>query len=342
MTFTEAAIPIFGSSPARVLKQLLTLPMLAFIPIHPTSFTVKRTAEVSTQLLISQTLQGKQFVTDNIAPGPRIWTFEGYIKGIPYLELSSWFMPSLTAQKLVLDRAHLSRLPVLFRTDEGEIVQVFIRSLTFNKTPDTMNALQVSADVQEINYLNIVTNAANVTATEKAFTLSVPELGTAQGVGLLIGALLATNFITIGPLELEALLADKQNPNGVSTVSSDLQYLKFLPAYKLTKPFTVEKFVITTADTTSENIIFTVTTKKRILKFSLSFVKRSGEKKPATWGGTVEDTKITETAKNLIIIPNTLLLPEDTKYSLIFESASNTVALDGLPKLNGFIIEWAV
>ena len=194
MRLVGSSVPIgdiTGASALRLARNLLTLPALAFVPIHPVSFRTVREAEVSSQLLISQEAGGKEFVTDNTAPGPRFWTIDGYISGIPYVELSCWFMPSLLLQKLVIDTAHKSRKPVIFRTTDGEIVNVLIRKNEFIEEADNMNTVHIQAIVQEINNLT-VKSSVDTGSTDEAAKSSMPSTGTLMGVALAAGLAGAT------------------------------------------------------------------------------------------------------------------------------------------------------
>lgn len=170
------------------LKQLLSLPLLGYIPIFSDSFIVERSAEISTQMLISNELDGgKQFVTDNIAPMPRVWTVKGYLRGIPYVELSHWFMPSLLVQKLFLETQYLSRRALMFRTVDGELVDVLIKRLSFINSPDNASTVQLEFTVQELNVLTILSSVVGSQMNNSQPVIgSVPgkvgDIGQAQSV----------------------------------------------------------------------------------------------------------------------------------------------------------------
>lgn len=194
MRLVGSSVPIgdiTGASALRLARNLLTLPALAFIPIHPSDFTTTREAEISTQLLISQEVGGKEYITDNIAPGPRYWKINGYISGIPYAELTNWFMPSLLLQKLVIDTAYKSRKPVIFRTTDGEVVNVLIKQCVFIEEADNMNTVKISALVQEYNFLT-VKSSVNTSGTDEAAGLSTPKSGFISGLALAGGLAAAT------------------------------------------------------------------------------------------------------------------------------------------------------
>ena len=170
----------------QLLRKLLTLPTLAYVPIHLESFINEKEAEVSTQLLISQAIGGKEFVTDNIAPGPRIWTIKGYLKGIPYIEIFNYFMPSLLAQKIILDFAYNSRKPIPFKTTDGEVLDVLIKKRTYIEEPDNMNSVKIELVLQELNYLSVASSIAGA-VTEQAGKKSLFKTASANGAALSFG-----------------------------------------------------------------------------------------------------------------------------------------------------------
>ena len=71
-------------------------------------------------------------MNDNVAPGPRVWTIEGYIGGIPG-ELTSLFMPSLILFRDILDTAFFSRQIVPFVDTEFKSHDVMIAKFSYRK-----------------------------------------------------------------------------------------------------------------------------------------------------------------------------------------------------------------
>ena len=138
----------------RALLEALSNPSLCYVPIYSSEFQRERVAEISTSMIMSQAEGKKQFVTDNTAPHPRVWTMTGYLRSlIPYLERSLLFKPTILLQKFVLDQAMISGEPVPFKTNEGEIVDVLISRLVMVDTPQSQSSVKIMATVQEIPYL---------------------------------------------------------------------------------------------------------------------------------------------------------------------------------------------
>lgn len=132
----------------------LNQPSLCYIPIQSEAITMKRTADIGTTMLIAQTNQAKEYVTDNSAPRPRVWTGNGYITPlVPILENGLVIKPSIQVQQAILEAAADSRQPVKFKTDNGEVVDVLIQDLQITSTPKSSNVRVISYTVQEVKIL---------------------------------------------------------------------------------------------------------------------------------------------------------------------------------------------
>ena len=143
-----------GANGARLIIEALANPSLSFVPLYAEMVDCTREAAISTSMIMSQSEGKKQFVTDNIAPYPRVWTVSGYLKSLmPYLENTLFFKPTILLQKYVLDTAMTSRKTVPFKTVDGEIVDVLVKSLKFTTEPKNQSSVKVDVQVQELNYL---------------------------------------------------------------------------------------------------------------------------------------------------------------------------------------------
>lgn len=149
-----AALIGLDASQLTNLLESLNQPSLCYIPIQSESLTMRRTADIGTTMLISQTDQTKEYITDNAAPRPRTWNGKGYITAlVPMLENYLVIKPTLQAQQAILEAAADSRQPVKFKTDTGEVVDVLIQDLQITSTPKGMNAREISYTVQEVKIL---------------------------------------------------------------------------------------------------------------------------------------------------------------------------------------------
>lgn len=181
----------------RALLEALSNPSLCYVPIYSSEFQRERVAEISTSMIMSQAEGKKQFVTDNTAPHPRVWTMTGYLRSlIPYLERTLLFKPTILLQKFVLDQAMISGEPVPFKTNEGEVVDVLISRLVMVDTPQSQSSVKIMATVQEIPYLTAEDQSLeDLSAASKA---SVPVQ---QIISIGAAATLGTAVQVVGALK---------------------------------------------------------------------------------------------------------------------------------------------
>lgn len=162
-----------GGDSVRAILEALSNPSLCFVPIYCEEFKRERSAEISTSMIMAQAEGKKQFVTDNTAPKPRVWSMTGYLKSlIPYLERTLLFKPTIMLQKFVLDQAMLSGEAVPFKTNDGEIVDVLISNLVMVDTPKSQSSVKIMATVQEIPYL--MAEDKSLEELSKASKASIP------------------------------------------------------------------------------------------------------------------------------------------------------------------------
>lgn len=193
ITSTRNLASLIGISPEQLegIFTALEQPSLCFVPIQSESLDVERSVDVGTTMLISQVDQTKDFLTDNSAPHPRVWTGTGYITTlIPYHENGIMIKPSLQVQMAILDAAAESRQPVKFKTDMGEIVDVLVQRLKMSSTTKGPGVKQVSYIVQEVKILeNSVLLGSAKELMDKASTASIPKtVLTNLGKGCLTGS----------------------------------------------------------------------------------------------------------------------------------------------------------
>lgn len=134
--------------------ETLKQPSLCYIPIQSESLTMRRTADIGTTMLISQTDQKKEYITDNAAPRPRTWTGRGYITTlVPLVENGVLVKPSIQVQQAILEAAADSRQTVKFKTDMGEVVDVLVQDLQISSLTKGAGVKEVSYTVQEVKVL---------------------------------------------------------------------------------------------------------------------------------------------------------------------------------------------
>lgn len=163
-----------------LIKQYIGVPWLAGVPISATRFRRSTRADVARHVLIDLTA-GKQYVNDNVAPGPRTWEIAGYIGGLP-LELTSLFMPSLNMFRDMIDKAYYSRQLVDFMDPDFKRWKVVIERFEYEKEPDTQNRLTIAVTLSEINVLT-----ALIAPGDPSGLPSAPASGTEAGLPVAAG-----------------------------------------------------------------------------------------------------------------------------------------------------------
>jgi hypothetical protein len=165
----------YGGEALQLISQFLTQPSVAGVTIQSTRFESTMEAEVSKHVLIDLT-QGKHIVNDNVAPGPRSWSIEGYIGGST-AEVSSRFMPSLLVSRAILENAFLARQLVTLRDPSARNFQVVIQSFWYSTQPEVANRVPVKLALQEVLSLSVQL----LTTVAQA---GMPIDGTAYGAAL--------------------------------------------------------------------------------------------------------------------------------------------------------------
>ena len=184
-----AALTGVDASQLETIMESLNQPSLCYVPIQSEGLTMRRTSDIGTTMLISQTDQRKEYITDNTAPRPRTWSGSGYITAlVPLFENYLVIKPTIQAQMAILDAASDSRQPVKFKTDTGEVVDVLIQDLQIASTPKGMNVRQVTYTVQEVKILENSIMMGFEKALDKTGLSSVPmraivNLGKSSAIG---------------------------------------------------------------------------------------------------------------------------------------------------------------
>jgi len=161
-----------------LIKRYVTQPMVGPVSIETTRFERTMDADVSKKVLIDLT-QGKRSVLDNVAPGPRTWELEGNIGGVPG-ELTSAFMPSITAADAILDNLSQSRQVVTLRDQLYREYSVLIARYRSADLPEMQNRKHVEMTLVEITVLTAgVTTGGGDAQVE---SLATPTPGGASGV----------------------------------------------------------------------------------------------------------------------------------------------------------------
>ena len=223
---TVASLIGLDSNSLESIINALGQPTLCYIPILSEKLTVRRTADIGTTMLISQTDQTKEYITDNAAPRPRTWSGTGFISSlVPMIENGLWLKPSLLVQQTVLETAADSRQPVKFKTDTGEVVDVLIADLQISSTPKGSGVKEITYTVQEVKILENAITAGNVVSKllDKIASKSIPLrsiLNLGGNTALYSGIAVSALALLKKPAELEAYI--QEEAQAVVFIATDL------------------------------------------------------------------------------------------------------------------------
>lgn len=166
----------------------LIMPWLGFIPIKTKDIQMSRTADVAKSIVIANTASNKEYVSDNVVPHPRTWSINGYLTSLLDLDNLLYVKPTLVLQKHILDHYASDRKTHLFKTPEGEFIDVLISQLSIRQDATYNNAYEVTMELTEFNAL-----VGKMTVLEDAAALANDAMSASlqQWVPILGGALMA-------------------------------------------------------------------------------------------------------------------------------------------------------
>ena len=182
---------------AQAIKAFSTQVVLNGIPILTESVKLVHSVDIPSTMVIDETTRNKNFVTDNTAPRPRVWTVSGYLTSLaPTIESYMVIKPTLLLQRKILELAINSRDKVKIKLNTGEIIDVYIQQLSIEDNAKAMNASIINVTVSEAVTLNtcVLSSLADLT---KSQTMSLPSSNTLNlGVRNVTSAVI-TNILSL-------------------------------------------------------------------------------------------------------------------------------------------------
>lgn len=187
----------FGDDAWAVVKQraldavtALAAPYMSYIPIEVKSVHQTGRAEVSENLIIAGA-SGKgsrQYIADNVAPGPWEWTLDGYIPGDSLIEHTARFTPIVGLNRMLVRLAYMNGLRLFYKDLDCVIYDnVVIQSLDIGWDPEVQNKTPVSMTLKRVNIQNLA-EISNTTFSGSGTTVSTPASGTASGDPVNLGS----------------------------------------------------------------------------------------------------------------------------------------------------------
>lgn len=192
---------------ADLLSALNTNVSVGFIPIFSESVNVDRNVDVSAIMLADVTTGKKEYITDNTAPQPRVWSVSGYIKNlVPVLESVLVVKPTLLLQKWLLDYYAQKRTTIPFRDEAGDIIEVVIKQVSFSYDAKATNAYSVRLVLQEaVTIQNVAGELPKSAASGVAATSSVPSQ-IRNNIGALIARQVISGITYPGSIGMDLLI----------------------------------------------------------------------------------------------------------------------------------------
>ena len=158
------------------------------IPLDAETNLQRASAEVSESLVIA--MDTKKFVSDNVAPGSRSWTLNGYIRGIPRLEPSNYFQPYVMLHTQILWGWFNKGAVLWFKDGDSKIYpRVVIKDLQTAQQKDSANATPFTMTLKEINVMDTtaLNFADNTTGDVNKLKKSIPTIGSTLGAAVDLG-----------------------------------------------------------------------------------------------------------------------------------------------------------
>jgi hypothetical protein len=164
----------FNQVPILYIPQSLGSDIFDGIRLENSAYKVNAESAVSTQTLISINSDGttnKQYITDNVAPGPRTWTISGWIS-------SSEIMTAVFTATAIrgLDSTIRKQIDSLwnffysrgvgkFRDKDGKLwPYVVVASIDLDADPLTENKVPINITIKEINTISLSDSGVNASA----------------------------------------------------------------------------------------------------------------------------------------------------------------------------------
>lgn len=158
------------------------------IPIQIETNQKRGHAEVSESLVIAT--DAKKYVSDNVAPGSKRWTLNGYVIGNPSLEPTNFFQPFVQLHTDILWSWFEHGAVLIYKDGNAQVYEnVVIEDLQTSQQKDSANATPCTITLKEINVMD--TSPVDIPDSEtlsiNKFIKSIPARGTALGAAIPLG-----------------------------------------------------------------------------------------------------------------------------------------------------------
>ncbi len=172
-------------------KEMLTTPTLIntditqgdiySLPLECETYQQEGSAEVSESLILIY--NGKEKVSDNVAPGTYTWSLSGYIPGMPS-ETTNIYTPFVRLHTNILQNWFKKGAVLTFKDIECKLhKKVVIQRLKVSHTKDCRNKMPFSMTLKEINTMDDTTVSLSLAQQNALPATGSALLGFAAGFG---------------------------------------------------------------------------------------------------------------------------------------------------------------
>jgi hypothetical protein len=168
------------------------------IPLEAEVNQKRASAEVSESLVIST--DSKKYIADNVAPGPKSWQLNGYIKGNSLLEPTNYYQPFVQLNTDILWSWFDHGAVLTFRDGNAQIhKRVVIKDFQTAQQKDSANATPFTMTLKEINVMetSLADLPDNLAGEANKLIKSIPVIGSAIGGPLSLGMTAAETILQI-------------------------------------------------------------------------------------------------------------------------------------------------
>jgi hypothetical protein len=299
-------------------------------------------ADISTQLIVD-VKKGRTWISDNIAPKPRVWELKGYIGAAPWEMIASPVLQTTQAQKLANLRAmYKSREMLVFRTKNGqELVYVGMRNLSIDSNPAVQNRIPFSMTVQEVPVLSYVDGQLGIPEGTSNISSNGLDLGSVLSIATF--GLSAVNGIVTGVQSIDQAIKDAQLSADEAAKAKEkeaaaaLAYQNYLTLTAATpKPpnkTIKEMYSIPLPQTEDGTYRFTFKASVKSVEYTFTFIY-TGQ-----WNVTV----LFPYGKNrqAVLYPNVTNWSSYTDFGLVANTILDNIGQNDLSKITLYMVEWA-
>lgn len=180
------------STPTLINKDLAQGPV-AVIPLETETSQKSAVAEVSESLVISN--EAKKYVSDNVAPGSKMWNLSGYLTGNKATDQTTYFQPTIKMNEDILWQWFERGAVLIYKDGTSQVYDnVVIKQLQTGQQKDAANAVPFTLMLKEINVMEtgLTGLIGGVSGTLNRVKKSIAKVGSALGPMASLGTVVSS------------------------------------------------------------------------------------------------------------------------------------------------------